>query len=146
LYFVDRIGDTFRWKGENVATSEVQAHLLKWPAVEEASVYGVTIGGTEGRAGMAALVLREGETFDPDGFAKHVAHGLPAYARPLFLRVRKELQKTSTFKLQKTELQKEGFNPQTVRDPLYFLDADKNVYVTLTTELYDAIASGSVRL
>lgn len=146
LYFVDRVGDTFRWKGENVATSEVQGHLLKWPAVEEVSVYGVTISGTEGRAGMAALVLRDGATFDPDGFAKHVSQGLPAYARPLFVRVRKELQKTSTFKLQKTELQKDGFNPQTVSDPLYFLDAGQDLYVPLTPELYGAIESGRARL
>jgi acyl-CoA synthetase (AMP-forming)/AMP-acid ligase II len=146
LYFVDRVGDTFRWKGENVATSEVQAHILKWPAIEEASVYGVTVPNTEGRAGMAALVLRQGESFDPAGFAQHVARGLPAYARPLFVRVGKELQKTSTFKLQKTELQKDGYDLRVVSDPLFFLDLDKGVYVPLTTEIYEAIQSGRVRL
>jgi acyl-CoA synthetase (AMP-forming)/AMP-acid ligase II len=146
LYFVDRIGDTFRWKGENVATSEVQAHSLKWPAIEEASVYGVTIPGTEGRAGMAALVLRDGESFEPDGFAKHIARGLPSYARPLFVRVRKELQKTSTFKLQKTELQRDGYDPRKVSDPLYFLDADQGKYVPLTPEIYEGIENGRVRL
>jgi acyl-CoA synthetase (AMP-forming)/AMP-acid ligase II len=146
LYFVDRVGDTFRWKGENVATSEVQAHLLKWPAVEEVSVYGVQIPGTEGRAGMAALVLRDGETFDPAGFARHVAQGLPTYARPLFVRVRKELQKTSTFKLQKTELQRDGYDPKVVTDPLYFVDVDKAAYVPLTAELFESIQSGRARL
>jgi acyl-CoA synthetase (AMP-forming)/AMP-acid ligase II len=146
LYFVDRVGDTFRWKGENVATSEVQAHLLKWPAVEEASVYGVQIPGTEGRAGMAALALREGEAFDPKGFARHVAQGLPPYARPLFVRVRKELQKTSTFKLQKTELQREAYDPRSVTEPLYFLEPDKSSYVPITPQLFESVQSGRVRL
>jgi acyl-CoA synthetase (AMP-forming)/AMP-acid ligase II len=146
LYFVDRIGDTFRWKGENVATSEVQAHLLKWPAVEEVSVYGVTVPNTEGRAGMASLVLRDGQSFDPDGFARHVAAGLPAYARPIFVRVRKELQKTSTFKLQKTELQREGYDPRSLRDPLYYLDANTRTYLPLTVDAFDAISGGSVRV
>lgn len=146
LYFVDRVGDTFRWKGENVATSEVQAQLLKWPAVEEANVYGVSIPGTDGRAGMAALALHDGTSFDPDGFAKHVALGLPPYARPIFVRVMHELQKTSTFKLQKNGLQKDGFDPSVVQDPLYFLDSEKKQYVPVTPELFSKIQSGSLQL
>jgi acyl-CoA synthetase (AMP-forming)/AMP-acid ligase II len=146
LYFVDRVGDTFRWKGENVATSEVQAQLAQWSEVEEASVYGVSIPGTEGRAGMAALVLRNGHGFDADAFRDHATAGLAAYARPLFVRVRKELQKTSTLKLQKGELQKEGYDPRNISDPLYFFDAKSGKYVPITPELYDTIASGQLPL
>lgn len=146
LYFVDRVGDTYRWKGENVATTEVQELLMHGPNVDEASVYGVNIAGAEGRAGMAAVVLREGEQFDADAFSRHVASGLPVYARPIFVRVRKELQKTSTFKVQKAELQREGFDPRSVSDPLYFLDPNAGTYVPLTTERYEAIATGRVRL
>jgi acyl-CoA synthetase (AMP-forming)/AMP-acid ligase II len=146
LYFVDRVGDTFRWKGENVATSEVQAHIAQWPAVEEASVYGVTIPGTEGRAGMAALVLRNDDVFDPDAFRDHATSGLASYARPLFVRVRKELQKTSTLKLQKGDLQKEGYDPRQIDDPLYFFDAKRGKYVPVTPELYDTIANGRLPL
>jgi acyl-CoA synthetase (AMP-forming)/AMP-acid ligase II len=146
LYFVDRVGDTFRWKGENVATSEVQGHILKWSDAEEASVYGVTIPGTEGRAGMAAIVLRNGHGFDPNAFREHVIHGLPAYARPLFVRVQKELKKTSTFKLQKTDLQREGYDPTHVQDPLFFLDPKSTNYVPLTQELHREIADGRLRL
>lgn len=146
LYFVDRVGDTFRWKGENVATSEVQAHILKWEAVEEASVYGVSIPGTEGRAGMAAIVMRGGRSFDPGAFRDHVERGLPAYARPLFVRVRAELEKTSTFKLQKVELQREGFDPARVPDTMYFLNSKSGRYELLTPEVYAAITSGELRM
>ncbi|HKU37020.1 MAG TPA: AMP-binding protein, partial [Polyangiales bacterium] len=146
MYFVDRVGDTFRWKGENVATSEVQAYLAQWPSVEEASVYGVTVPNTEGRAGMVALVLRNGAPFDGESFRQHATSGLAAYARPLFVRVRKELQKTSTLKLQKGDLQREGYDPRRVSDPLFFLHPERASYVPLTPEIYSAIESGQLRL
>ena len=104
LFFVDRMGDSFRWKGENISTNEVQEQLSSWPAAAETNVYGVNVNGTEGRAGMASVVLKEGSAFDPSAFKQHVDSSLPPYAKAtLFVRVRTELEETtSTFKLKKT--------------------------------------------
>jgi acyl-CoA synthetase (AMP-forming)/AMP-acid ligase II len=146
LYFTDRVGDTFRWKGENVSTTEVQEALSKWAGLAEINVYGVQVPGTEGRAGMAAIALHPGASFDAVGFAAHVRKALPAYSRPAFLRVAQQLEVTSTFKLKKQELQREGFDPAQVSDPLYFLDDARGQYVRLDATLYAAIASGAVRL
>ncbi len=146
LFFMDRLGDTFRWKGENVATSEVQEQISKWPPACEVNVYGVQIQGTEGRAGMAAVVLSPDEPFDAAAFKTHVAGALPSYARPLFVRVMPEMQTTGTFKLKKTDLQKEGFDPRTVHDPLYFLHPERQEYVPLDLALHDAISTGRLRL
>ena len=115
-YFVDRIGDTFRWKGENVATLEVAAALSGCPGVAEAAVYGVAIPGVEGRAGMALLGV-EGELDLPELALR--LRALPDYARPVFLRLRRELELTATFKHKKHDLAKEGFDPDRVADPLY---------------------------
>ena len=107
--FVDRLGDTFRWKGENVATTQVEAALSTDPAVEEGTVFGVEVPGTGGRAGMAAVQLREGEEFDGKALAEAVYEQLPAYAVPLFVRVVESLEHTSTFKSRKVELREEGY-------------------------------------
>lgn len=146
LYFVDRLGDTFRWKGENVATSEVQEHLAKWDPIAEVSVYGVPVPGTEGKAGMAAVVLRNGHPLDVEGLREHVVSGLPGYARPVFVRVLKALDKTSTFKLKKGDLQREGYDPHNVRDALYFLRPDTGRYVELGADLFAEIHRGQLRL
>jgi acyl-CoA synthetase (AMP-forming)/AMP-acid ligase II len=146
LHFVDRLGDTFRWKGENVATSEVQDQLSAWPAVQEANVYGVTVPGVEGRAGMAALVLQNGDPFDPSGLRSHLQGRLASYARPQFVRIMPELSVTSTFKLKKDGLQKEGYDPRQVGDPLYLLHPEPDQYVPLTPELYDQVMAGKLRL
>jgi len=143
-YFIDRIGDTFRWKGENVATSEVAEAISIFPGIKEANVYGVKVPGTDGRAGMAALV-----TAAPIDFTKFKAHlekNLAAYARPIFLRIQPEIEITGTFKHRKVELVKEGYDPRTVADPLYFLDPVDGQYVALTPELYDRLMAGEVRL
>src|SRR3989442_301700 len=118
-YFVDRIGDTFRWKGENVATQEVADVLAGAPAVTEANVYGVQVPGEDGRAGMAALVLAEGARFD--GAALHARAGqhLPAYARPAFVRIVREMDVTGTLKQRKHVLPAEGWDPARVPDPLF---------------------------
>jgi acyl-CoA synthetase (AMP-forming)/AMP-acid ligase II len=145
LYFMDRLGDTFRWKGENVATSEVQEQVSKWGPVQEANVYGVQIAGTDGRAGMAAIVLEKGSAFDSKAFCDAIA-GLPSYARPMFVRVMPELATTGTFKLKKTDLQKEGFDPSKVHDPLFFMNPDRGEYVPLDAGMYEAINAGRVRL
>jgi fatty-acyl-CoA synthase len=143
FYFVDRIGDTFRWKGENVSTSEVAEVLSVCPCVTEANVYGVAVPGQDGRAGMAALVVDE--SFDAARLAERAARELPAYARPVFLRLLPEIQITGTFKHRKVELVKEGFDPATVSDPLFFLDGERG-YVPLDTALYDRIVSGEQRV
>jgi acyl-CoA synthetase (AMP-forming)/AMP-acid ligase II len=146
LHFVDRLGDTYRWKGENVATSEVQEQLCTWEPVREALVYGVTVPRVEGRAGMAALVLAAGTRFDPAGLRRHLEAHLPNYARPRFVRIATELVTTSTFKPKKNQLQNEGYDPRTIQDPLYLLHPGQDAYVPLTAELYDALAAGRLLL
>jgi fatty-acyl-CoA synthase len=143
-YFVDRIGDTYRWKGENVATSEVSEAITVFPGVKEANVYGVRVPGAEGRVGMAALVVEDG--LDLDGLSRHVAQQLPNYARPVFLRISKEIETTSTFKQRKLDLVKEGYNPAAIKDPLYVLHPELQSYVRLDTSVYDDICEGKVRI
>jgi fatty-acyl-CoA synthase len=142
-YFVDRVGDTFRWKGENVATSEVAAALGRAPGVREAVVYGVAIPNADGKAGMAALTI-DGA---PDLAAiARAALALPRYARPLFLRLTPALEATATFKPVKRALVAEGFDPTRVADPLYVYDSELEAYVALDAERYAAIARGDARL
>ena len=144
FYFVDRIGDTFRWKGENVATSEVAMAITAFPGMTEATVYGVPVPGTEGAAGMAALVV-DGALDLPE-FRKYLARVLPAYARPLFLRIQDRIAVTATFKHQKTELEREGFDPTASDSAVYFDDPSRQAYVRLDRALFDRIQAGLVRL
>jgi acyl-CoA synthetase (AMP-forming)/AMP-acid ligase II len=146
LFFVDRLGDTFRWKGENVATHEVEEQITRFEPVEQAAVYGVRVPGAEGRAGMATMVLRRGVRFDPDDFCAHVRASLPGYARPIFVRIAPELTTTGTHKISKTTLQKEGFDLTSIRDPVYLLHPDRAAYIPLDQGLQDAIARGQLRL
>ncbi len=143
FYFVDRIGDTFRWKGENVATSEVAEALGVVAGVKEANVYGVAIPGMDGRAGMAALVTAAG--FDISKLADALAGNLPGYARPVFVRLLPEMEITGTFKQRKVELVKDGFDPAAIKDPLYWLNHQSGVYEPLTRQQYTAIISGGVK-
>lgn len=144
FYFVDRIGDTFRWKGENVSTSEVAEVISSYAGVREANVFGVQVPGTEGRAGMAALVVAP--DIDLNGLHTHLEHNLPVYARPLFLRIMREIEATGTFKHRKIELAREGFNPEQLPDPLFFDHPKMRGYVPLTGAMYQQILSGAVRL
>jgi fatty-acyl-CoA synthase len=144
-YFVDRVGDTFRWKGENVATQEVAELLNGAPGISEANVYGVQIPATEGRVGMAALVLEPGAQFDGLTFYTHTEQ-LPTYARPLFVRLIPAMDVTGTLKQRKTDLQNQGYDPTTIKDPLYFRDDAQRRYVPLTDVLFEAIRNGSLRL
>ncbi len=144
FYFVDRIGDTFRWKGENVATSEVSEVISAVPGVTEANVYGVHVPGADGRAGMAALVVGDG--FDLDALYAHLEKALPVYARPLFLRLRPELEITGTFKHRKVDLVRDGFDPETVKEPIYFADPEQRSFVPLDDELFTRIREGKLRL
>jgi fatty-acyl-CoA synthase len=143
-YFVDRIGDTFRWKGENVATSEVAAALMAFPGIAAASVYGVSVPGTEGAAGMAALVADGALDFVE--LRHHLRRRLPSYARPLFLRLKDRIDVTATFKQNKVALAREGFDLTVVRDPVYFDDPAQEAYVPLDAALYERIDAGKVRL
>jgi fatty-acyl-CoA synthase len=140
---VDRLGDTFRWKGENVSTGQVAEVLAAAPGVVEAVVYGVEVPGADGRAGMAALVT--GPEFDPATLARHLDGELPAYARPLFLRLLPALETTGTFKYRKVELQAEGFDPARVSDPLLVRDPAVG-YRALDNDLHAAISSSQFRL
>jgi fatty-acyl-CoA synthase len=144
FYFVDRIGDTFRWKGENVATTEVQGVIAGCDGVLEVNVYGVAVPGTEGRAGMAAVVVSS--SFSIDTLEHHLKDCLPSYARPVFLRICQELAITATFKPPKLELARQGFDPRATTDPLYFSDFDTGAYVPLDDVLYQRIAAGDARV
>jgi fatty-acyl-CoA synthase len=142
FYFVDRMGDTFRWKGENVATTEVAAVLNEFPGITQANVYGVAVPGADGRAGMAALEIAG--NLDLTGLKAHLAARLPAYARPVFLRMVPSLAITETFKQKKHDLAKDGFDPAHIADPLY-ADVGEG-YVPLDTELYARISTGRIRI
>ena len=144
FYFVDRIGDTFRWKGENVATSEVAAAICAFPAIKEANVYGVAIPGTDGRAGMAALVTDDG--FDLAAFRAHLVGGLPDYARPLFLRIRSAMDVTATFKHTKSDLVRQGYDPAATGDVIHFNDPERRAFVRLDAALYERIQAGQIHL
>ena len=144
-YFIDRIGDTFRWKGENVATSEVADALNGAPGVSETNVYGVHLPGEDGRAGMAAIVLMPGVTFDPATFYAHAERHLPRYALPVLLRLSAEMDVTGTLKQRKFALIDEGYDPDRCRDPLYVRDDRARTYVTLTPERLAALARSELR-
>ena len=144
FYFVDRIGDTFRWKGENVATSEVSGAISAFPGVKHANVYGVSIPKAEGRAGMAAIVP-EGP-LDLSEFRKHLVNYLPPYARPLFLRIRNDVEVTGTFKYSKADLVRQGYDPVVTEDELYFDNAESGSFTRLDQELYERIQGGGIRL
>ena len=144
FFFIDRIGDTFRRKGENVATLEVAEAIAAFPGILEASVYGVTIPGTEGRAGMAALAAEPG--LDLAALRRHLADILPAYARPLFLRIVREIEVTTTFKQKKPALARAGFDPTTTTDDIYFDDPECRAFVRVDAALFDRINGGAFRL
>jgi fatty-acyl-CoA synthase len=144
FFFADRVGDTFRWKGENVSTTEVAEAINRFPGITDANVYGVTIPKYDGRAGMAAIVC-EGQC-DLGALHAHLAANLPPYARPLFLRIQRQLDITGTFKQKKVDLVREGFNPLATKDPIFFNDPQANTYVPLDAAFYLRLENGSIRL
>jgi fatty-acyl-CoA synthase len=144
FYFIDRIGDTFRWKGENVSTTEVASALESCSGVTDVAVYGVSVPHVEGRAGMAALVVNG--DFDLCAFRQEAAARLPVYARPLFLRIVAKLDLTGTFKVTKQELAAQGYDPHRVSDPLYFDCALQRRYERLDALLHQRIIQGLERL
>ena len=143
--FVDRLGDTFRWKGENVSTTEVENALGAFPGVEDAVVYGVEIPGTNGRCGMAALRLSEGQQLDSAALAAHLDAELPVYAAPLFIRLLGEVETTGTFKYKKTDLKQAAYNPATVQEPLWVRLPGEQRFTPLDHSLFTAIGEQTYR-
>ncbi|MGD9843856.1 MAG: long-chain-acyl-CoA synthetase [Variibacter sp.] len=144
FYFVDRVGDTFRWKGENVSTSEVSQAMTSFPGIKDANVYGVRIPGYEGKAGMAAVVAASG--IDLAALRAHLQQELPDYARPLLLRFTPEIDVTGTFKQKKIDLVREGYDPSVVTDAIFFNDPQAQSFVRLDKAGYDRLVSGGLRL
>jgi citronellyl-CoA synthetase len=144
--FVDRLGDTFRWKGENVSTSEVEDVTNSFEEIEHSSVYGVIIPGTEGRAGMASIFSnKRHQAFDFNGLSKIFNENLPRYAIPLFIRFLSELSTTNTYKIPKSDMKKDGFDIIKTNDPIYVLLPNQSEYTLLTEEVYSKIINGSYR-
>jgi fatty-acyl-CoA synthase len=142
-YFVDRIGDTFRWKGENVATSEVSVAICAFPGVKHAIVYGVRIPGADGRAGMA-MIGADCE-LDLSALWKHLHGRLPRYASPMFLRICHDVKVTGTFKYARTELVREAYDPAVTTDAIYFHDGKLESFIRVDHALYERIQAGQVR-
>jgi fatty-acyl-CoA synthase len=129
FYFVDRVGDTFRWKGENVSTTQVAAAIALSPGVTDVAVYGVTVPGADGRAGMAALVVTP--DFNLAELHQSLARAVPPYARPVFVRLVPSLELTGTFKLRKQQLALEGYDVRSVLDAIYLDDSARHEYVPI---------------
>lgn len=144
FYFVDRIGDTFRWKAENVSTNEVGDVIAQFPGVSEANVFGVKVADLDGRAGMAALTLES--EIDLKALRTYLVNELPGYARPLFLRIQPQIETTGTFKYRKVDLVADGFDPAKTTDPVWFDHPVEKVYVRVTPELYGEIQRGAFKL
>uniref|UniRef100_A0A1L8DYU4 Very long-chain fatty acid transport protein n=1 Tax=Nyssomyia neivai TaxID=330878 RepID=A0A1L8DYU4_9DIPT len=144
FYFRDRTGDTFRWRGENVATSEVEAVISNIVGLHDCVVYGVEVPHIEGKAGMAAILDPKRE-INFENLSNGIRGCLPAYARPIFVRLMDELPMTGTFKMKKMDLQQDGFNIKKINDPIYFLHSD-GIYRVLTQDDFDKIQNGSARL
>lgn len=147
ISFVDRLGDTYRWKGRTVSADAVADVVFKFfGPIEDATVYGMKIPGFEGRCGMAALVLMADEAMEWDRFAQHLSKRMPEHARPLFVRILSDVQADVSISDLRKQLQQEGFDPNTIKDPIYFLDPRKNdIYVPLTEALYQEIVAGKVQ-
>jgi len=144
--FVDRLGDTFRWKGENVSTTQVEGAVNSFEQIDQSAVYGVTIPGTDGRAGMAAIIAFEPpEKFDVGSFYSTMSSKLPSYAIPAFLRFKSQFDMTETMKLKKAVLKKEGFDLSQVSDPIYVCLPGTKEYAPLTEEVYQNIIKGDYR-
>ncbi len=132
FYFHDRTGDTFRWKSENVSTQEVETILSAFPGLDMINIYGVRVPGTEGRAGMAAVTMTPGVPFDPHAFYAFAQKRLATYAIPVFIRLSNAADMTTTFKLKKVALQRQGYNPQRCQEPVFIADHAAQTYVELS--------------
>lgn len=146
FYFGDRVGDTFRWKSENVATTEVAQALGAYPGIAEANVYGALVPHHDGRAGMAALVVKEGVTLDFKDLYSYLRQKLPKYAIPVFLRFVPSMEMTGTFKQQKVEFRNQGIDLSKIpeSEPVYW--AQGETYIPFTLEDYAKVDVGKAKL
>jgi acyl-CoA synthetase (AMP-forming)/AMP-acid ligase II len=142
FYFGDRVGDTFRWKSENVSTAEVSEVLSTYPDCIEVNIYGVQIPGHDGRAGMAAIVSKD--TMNWDDFAKFALKNLPRYSVPIFIRKVPEMEITGTFKQRKVELVNEGMDPAKIKDEMLWLDGHS--YKPFKSPEHSRVVSGKAKL
>jgi acyl-CoA synthetase (AMP-forming)/AMP-acid ligase II len=145
-FFIDRLGDTFRWKGENVATTEVQEIISQVPGVLEVTVYGVEIPGKDGRACCAAIVSKDNETVNLDDLFRIATKELPQYAVPMFIRFLPKINTTGTFKHQKNDLKDDGMNIKKIKDAMFFLEPGSTKYVPLNEDVYQKIVGGKAKL
>jgi len=144
-YFQDRTGDTFRWKGENVSTNEVEGVISKSVKLNDVCVYGVEVNGIEGKAGMACIVDPQ-RHLNIDELYSEISKTLPPYARPVFIRLSDEIAQTGTHKFQKTSLRKESFNPKECgNDHLFYFDGKQKKYLPLDENIYDEILNQKVK-
>ncbi|KAM4747061.1 long-chain fatty acid transport protein 2-like [Rhinophrynus dorsalis] len=146
IYFQDRVGDTFRWKGENVATTEVADIVGMADFIEETNAFGVPVPYHEGRIGMVSIKLKEDKEFDGEKLYSIVMDYLPNYARPRFVRIQDTIETTGTYKQRKVGLVKDGFSPLTIKDPLYFLDEIERRYKPMNIEIYNDIIYKKLKL
>jgi len=146
ISFVDRFGDTFRWKSENVSTLEVESILNSFPAIHMAAVYGVAIPNTEGKAGMAAIKLDPALKFDVGEFSRFVVDVFPGYSIPMFIRIRDDLETAGPYKIKKVDLRKEAYDVSIIQDPLNFWDSRMKKYIQLTDSLYQDLMDGKLRI
>ena len=146
LSYKDRLGDTFRWKSENVSTQEVESILMEFPGVELAAVYGVDVPNMPGKAGMAAMMRSPDVVWDWDGFARYVGESLPSYAIPRFIRFREQLDLTATHKMKKQLLKEEAFDPERVDGPLYYRDGATERYLEVDGEVFELINGNKINL
>ena len=145
LFFCDRTGDTFRWKGENVSTTEVEGTMQRILGLKDVVVYGVLIRGADGRAGMAAITSDE-ESLEMSELYRKLSAELPRYAIPVFIRLTGDLALTSTFKLKKTQARDEGYDLELVSDPVFLLHPSLGRYVRLTPDLVRELENGDLKL
>lgn len=145
IYFKDRCGDTFRWKGENISTTELEAVISDTIQLADCIVYGVEVPGCEGKAGMAAI-LDNDRTVDVNDLLKKLRQKVPIFSIPVFIRLVDQLELTSTHKLHKVTYRKQGFDPQLVKDPLYFFDSKNFTYIPLDQQLYNQIIENKIRI
>lgn len=150
MYWSDRVGDTFRWKGENVATTEIENTLSGIAEFADVTVYGVPVPDYDGKVGMAAVVLKEGLAVDSlnwSSFHKECMEHLTSYSRPAFVRVQASAQVTATFKHQKSDLIKDGYNPDAMEeDKLFFYDQKNGNVVPLDRDMYERINTGKLKI
>jgi citronellyl-CoA synthetase len=141
--FVDRVGDTFRWKSENVSTNEVGEIVNGFDGIKFCNVYGVEVPGADGRAGMAAVTLADGvDELELSSFSSHVTENLPVYARPVFIRVQPDIDVTGTFKMMKGDLKKQAYDLEQVEDPIFVMKPGSETYEPLDADFAAAIARG----